>query len=369
VKEFSGNLRRYDLDLLRFFAVVLVLGRHFMHSPQDDTFLCSLLEYWKKIGWVGVDLFFVLSGFLIHSLLRRELQKYQSIWPGLFLARRAFKLYPAFYVLIGITVLLDFEPDKLLELMGELLFIQNYTGGLWNHTWTLAIEEHFYLLWSFLFALAVRLNVRKIIPFLLVPLIVIPLFRIYTVCSLGHAWDGDLADALLTATHYRIDGLLWGVLLAELWYHHSSLLRQWKLCIGAGTLILMIVSSACLSVFDIDRDYYLHTFGFSLLSITFSGLLLSCLVFPGFNAILSKGPLSGLCRLGSYSYSIYLWHMFVYQFSYLVGQRLLWSAYSHLAVYFVGSFVVGVVMSKCVEAPVLNLRDRALPSRAKIELA
>lgn len=182
-------------------------------------------------------------------------------------------------------------------------------------------------------------------------------------------WDSKIAETLLTATHCRIDGLLWGVLLAEVWHRESSILREWKLWVGAITFGLLIVSLVCLSAFDVDKDYYLHTLGFSLLSVTFSGVMLTCLVFSDLNVLLSKGLLGGVCRLGSYSYSIYLWHMFVYQLSYLIGQRIGWSNYTHLGVYFFASFLVGVVMSKCVEAPMLTLRDRVLPSRAKVLLA
>ena len=140
------------LDLLRFIAVMLVLFRH-LHPPADGfSGWGRILELLQNGGWVGVDIFFVLSGFLVSRLLFSEFKRRGDFFLGRFLVRRAFKIYPAFWVLIAVTVavrLFRSHPDlSSRNLVNELLFIQNYGFGLWGHTWSLAVEEHFYLLFA-----------------------------------------------------------------------------------------------------------------------------------------------------------------------------------------------------------------------------
>jgi peptidoglycan/LPS O-acetylase OafA/YrhL len=105
--------------------------------------------FWKRFGWTGVDLFFVLSGFLVSGLLFREYATTGAIRPGRFLIRRGLKIYPAFYVLFVVTLVVRHElaiPTGVWATIGEAAFLQNYHYGLWGHTWSLAVEEHFYIL-------------------------------------------------------------------------------------------------------------------------------------------------------------------------------------------------------------------------------
>jgi peptidoglycan/LPS O-acetylase OafA/YrhL len=137
-------MRNLGLDLLRFVAVFLVLGRH-LHLPPDAS---PILDSWKRGGWVGVDLFFVLSGFLVSSLLFKEQIRTGSVDMWRFLIRRGFKIYPAFWCMLRFTLTvqnMQGTPPNTQTLLGELLFLQNYLGGIWPHTWSLAVEEHFYL--------------------------------------------------------------------------------------------------------------------------------------------------------------------------------------------------------------------------------
>ncbi len=85
-------IRNEGLDIVRAIAVVLVIGRHL--PLMKDTSLA--LQYWHRIGWVGVDLFFVLSGFLISNLIFEEIKRKGSFDLRRFLVRRALKIYPPF---------------------------------------------------------------------------------------------------------------------------------------------------------------------------------------------------------------------------------------------------------------------------------
>src|SRR5688500_1239581 len=94
------------LDLLRACAVLLVLGRYMLMPPAGAVPwpVLSCLHSWQRGGWIGVDFFFVLSGFLSSVLLFREHLNFGSIRYGHFLARRGFKISPAFYVMIGVVL-------------------------------------------------------------------------------------------------------------------------------------------------------------------------------------------------------------------------------------------------------------------------
>ena len=130
-------MRLKQLDILRAVAILLVLGRHF-----------DIFEPWHLGGWSGVDLFFVLSGFLISGLLFTEFKSAGQIRVGRFLIRRGFKIYPPFYALTALTVAIKLLHDgnlRVSELLSDLFYLQSYIPGLWDHTWSLAVEEHFYL--------------------------------------------------------------------------------------------------------------------------------------------------------------------------------------------------------------------------------
>src|SRR5688572_30062087 len=118
-------MRLLSIDILRGLAIILVLFRHF-----------GIVEVLGKIGWSGVDLFFVISGFLVSGLLFREFQSTGEIKPMRFLIRRGFKIYPPFYFFLAFTVAKAFlvflsgiEGNKgfnLKALLAEIFFVQNY---------------------------------------------------------------------------------------------------------------------------------------------------------------------------------------------------------------------------------------------------
>lgn len=123
-------VRSDTLDILRAVAIILVLGRHMLLCPADvNIALHHVTLVWHQGGWIGVDLFFVLSGFLISGLLFKEHQNYGRIALKDFFIRRGLKIYPAYLVFILATVLKTiFEERKAVDfelLINQLLFLQN----------------------------------------------------------------------------------------------------------------------------------------------------------------------------------------------------------------------------------------------------
>ena len=120
----------------------------------------------------GVDLFFVLSGFLISRLLFAEYKSTRALSLKRFWIRRGFKIYPAFYAFLIVTtvfVLAERFPMKLF--FGEIFFLQNYLPHIFTHTWSLAVEEHFYIALPLLLLLLIRLSLNSENPFRALPLI------------------------------------------------------------------------------------------------------------------------------------------------------------------------------------------------------
>ena len=162
--------RSLPIDVLRGIAIILVLFRH-------HTFWLPL----QNMGWIGVDLFFVLSGYLVSGLLFKEFLKHGDIKPWRFLIRRGFKIYPTFYALLPFAILINIKNDFFfpIGLLSEIIFMQNYLFGFgwwpFTITWSLAIEEHFYFALCFVLLVASRRGdlARKSIPRCILGLMVI----------------------------------------------------------------------------------------------------------------------------------------------------------------------------------------------------
>src|ERR1700744_1523672 len=143
--------RNSSLDFLRFGAIILVLFRHLYidgHSIPE-----RIAQFIRGGGWVGVDLFFVLSGFLVSGLIFKEYETYGTFSPGRFLIRRGFKIYPAFYLFLGLTWGMTLyyhyaSHEGSMKYLYEALFICNYTKLEPMHSWlwSICVEEHFYIL-------------------------------------------------------------------------------------------------------------------------------------------------------------------------------------------------------------------------------
>lgn len=357
-------MRNLGLDLLRFVAVFLVLGRH-LHLPPNAS---PILETWKRGGWIGVDLFFVLSGFLVSSLLFKEQIRRGSVDVGRFLIRRGFKIYPAFWCMLTFTLTvqnMQGTPPTTQTLFGELLFLQNYLGGIWPHTWSLAVEEHFYLGIAALFTIVLALRRSKSFDWIPFAFVVVAL--VCLTLRVLNLWLYPVFSHMTysVGTHVRIDSLFFGVLLSYL-YHFRDLERKLS---SVPTWVMIAAGIALMTpafVFTVETNKWLSVVGFILLYIGSGGILLAALRLPkSDNSALNK-----LASLGAASYSIYLWHLPVgeWGFTFLTRVTGFDSFGFYLVNYLVGSFVVGWLFSHAIEYPTLQLRNFLFPSQAPLEV-
>jgi peptidoglycan/LPS O-acetylase OafA/YrhL len=353
-------MRLKQLDTLRGIAVFLVL---FHHWDDCAGLVCLPLNIARRAGWVGVDLFFVLSGFLIAGLLFNEHKKYQEIDFKRFFARRGMKIYPAFYVFLLTTILIPVVRGTSVNprsALSEALFLQNYAGRLHQHTWSLAVEEHFYILLPlYLIWLGKRGGGFKALPlhFAVISTLVLGL---RVIVSLTQPFN---LETHAYPTHLRVDSLFFGVLLSYLYHYHAECLTFIKRYVWQSLTfgILLVAPSTLLGI----DDLFMHTLGFTMLYLGFGIILLAALCLH------TSQRMSFISFVGYHSYSIYLWHMFVRTY-FLIALRQWFGQLPYAAetIFYFGSCVVlGVAMSKIVEKPALAIRERLFPARSRKPLA
>jgi peptidoglycan/LPS O-acetylase OafA/YrhL len=355
--------RIYSLDILRGVAVLLVL---FRHMPLADATSPLLLMF--GVGWAGVDLFFVLSGFL-SGLLFTEFDKTGTIRPLRFWLRRGMKIWPSYFATYGLAMVVQaFATGHLytLKIMWpNYVFIQNYfpTEFRWNHSWSIAIEEHFYLALPLVLLLYRGRLFTGLFKHGAVFCAVILAVRL-TMLALG---DSDWMH-FYYPTHLRADSLCFGVMLGYLYqYQRQSFLsigRHWVLLLGIAPIIVVLVAYLC----PLETNPFSYTVGFTLLYLVFGGLVVAARSYPEFGK--STG-LAAVAWTGVYSYTIYLAHSVVYA---LPGANTLRSAVvsavgplGDRALFFLLSIIGGVAISHLVERPFLRLRARWFPTMEVVQ--
>lgn len=336
-------MRLQGLDFLRGISVLLVL---FRHSEID----CVL----RKIGWVGVDLFFVLSGFLISGLIFNEYKKTKTVNIKRFLIRRGFKIYPPFYIMIGATLIFQLlfakSVSPLPNILSELFYMQSYFPGMWNHTWSLSVEEHFYLLMALFTFLSLKFgrpdNVRHN-SFLLIGFLVLNFLLRFWV-----SYPHKLNEAYYYfATHLRLDRILTGVLFGY-FYHFTGFYRhviryKWDYAFICYGLLLPIFLNT-------EGGFLLNTIGYTLIHTGFAIITYLMLEALPLRSAILKFPFAIISFIGVHSYSIYLWYLLLKKI--LLNYEMSFNIYVPL--YFIFTIGGGIVLSYLIEKPTLRLRDK-----------
>jgi peptidoglycan/LPS O-acetylase OafA/YrhL len=390
--------RLFSLDVLRGLAAGMVLCRHLPVGPRLDL---SWTEYAVKglwrIGWCGVDLFFVLSGFLISTLLFREFNSTGTLDVRRFWIRRGLKIWPSYYIAYGTMVLVCVihafsagESTRANQLLANVLpnavFIQNYCDARvrWDNSWSIAIEEHFYLCLPLLLLVLAWQRGRRntesgpggwFRPLLALGLILgvgLLLLRVYkTGC-------GNRIMEIYYPSHLRADSLFCGVVAAYLFHYKpdwvAGMVRHWPL------LLLLVPLALAVPLFwQVDTSAVTLTLGFTLLYLAFGGVVLLAGVHSDFGSqgpILVTWPVRFLAWLGVYSYGVYLGHSVIINLPWFsawndwimscppsdVPLAGIWLC----RLSFIGlSIGAAVLLTHAVERPFLRLRDRIFPSRSK----
>jgi peptidoglycan/LPS O-acetylase OafA/YrhL len=328
--------RNQPLDILRGMAIFLVLTFHF-----------SYFHWLWQIGWTGVDLFFVLSGFLISGLLFDEYSRTGGISLKRFWIRRAFKIYPPYYVLIAVTaasflITRGKVPGRLLS---ECFFISNYLPHVWPHMWSLAVEEHFYFMLPLLLVLIIRLKFLRAVPLVFLSLAVGCL-----VLRVLEFRMGASAAALHSETHLRIDSLFSGVAI-RYWktFYPSSFKRAAAKPLYIPGIILILPA-----LWVAPAGWFMDTAGLSMLYAGYGLLLVWAVERPPSKNALARS----LAWVGKHSYSIYLWHLPLWALLYAAFGRV---SLAFFAIGILSSIGFGACMAWFVETPSIAIRDKLFP--------
>jgi peptidoglycan/LPS O-acetylase OafA/YrhL len=288
-----------ELQGLRGIAVLSVVIYH-CHERLEGTWM-----YYPSLwGWAGVNLFFVLSGFLITSILLEARNK-ENYFRN-FYGRRALRIWPVYVFVLAVVYLNApwfigpgvWDAIKTAPWLAYIFFVQNLfhiaIPPAVGPTWSLAIEEQYYFVWAPLVRFVRRPWLLTII--LLATLIASPLLRMH------HHWSW------LTPTHtlLHFDGIAWGSLIA-LGLHTLSLSRRVWLWMGLLAIPLGIVATATFAAGTAFLD--------CTLAVAFAGAVLAAIASTGarnpLNFVLSRGPLPFYGRI---SYGLYMTHIMVFIF-------------------------------------------------------
>jgi peptidoglycan/LPS O-acetylase OafA/YrhL len=356
-REESGSpaaSRRLDLDVVRGVAIVLALGWHFSRESSGNRVVDALQWPGHVFGWAGVDLFFVLSGFLMGQLVLRERARTGGFDGRRFTARRLLRLWPVLYLFLAVYAVLGSDPLGS-YLWQNALHVQNYAGTSLEHLWSLAVEEHFYLLLAVLFPLFARRrgSVRPLVVVLVAVLVGSLALRCVGVAT------GVSEVQLQWRTHFRVDALAAGVLLAVVRVQAPAafdrLLRLrwlWAAAVAAGVGFLATVGKiGALGT----------TVGFTVAYLTGAAFLL---LLHGAAWVPRAGWLTRpMAALGRYSYGIYIWHVFAAELTlgWLPGMG--YESFGPVAqlTKFGAAIAAGVLTTVLIERPVLRLRERLVP--------
>jgi peptidoglycan/LPS O-acetylase OafA/YrhL len=378
-----------QLDLLRGIAILLVLGFHPVAKLDESGWWWPLAYLWGYAGWTGVNLFFVLSGFLVGGLLLADLRDTGRLNPGRFMVRRMFKIWPSYYVylvfMFAIVVRIGLDSRVLLP---NFFHVQNYLqvplgspgdaspghgmswwapvprgtiGKIAPHTWSLAVEEHFYLLLPLVFCMV---RSPRVLTLLLVS------------CLAGCAVSRGFGQVAFPTepTHHNLDSLAFGVCLAYLFHFRAG-----AFCRLASRPALFLPSGAMLvaigSIYATERSPSAAAIVPILLYLGYGMILVAMMVLPvdrGTSGRFFRSmPARVVAFVGIYSYSIYLWHIDVaYRLVTLLARAgvlalerpsLRWAVL--MSTYVLLAAGVGVLAGRCIEFPALALRDRLFPRR------
>lgn len=364
--------RFYGLDLLRTLAIVLVMLFHsFVVGGLGPNW-----AWLSRYGWMGVDLFFVLSGFLIGVQVLKSLKDGGRLSFCDFYLRRGFRILPAYWaVLLLYLVWPSFRESPGMEPSWKFaafvlnLSIDYVSNTAFSHAWSLCVEEHFYLLFPLLAAWFFRRPAMWKFAALCMFLV------LAGVALRSVVWLHDIAidprlernwfvEDIYYPTWNRLDGLLAGIVLAawkvlrpQAW---ASARRYANIYLLGGVAVMALA----LWLFR-DRVGLLgNAIGWPVLSV---GLGMLVFAGAGRDSLIGRWNVPGVGWLAAISYSLYLVHKAIYHVVQAQwGEQLAGRGFTAFLAYGGAAIAAGAVLHYSVERPFLRLRER-LPSYRRNE--
>jgi peptidoglycan/LPS O-acetylase OafA/YrhL len=363
LKLTAAPTRLFGLDTLRALAILVVMLYHMTVFGELPSRILSVTDF----GWMGVDLFFVLSGFLIGQQVLKPYLMGQQLSIAEFYRRRIYRILPAYLVVLALYFLVPGwrESPRLPALWKFLTFTMNFGISFdrhgFSHAWSLCVEEHFYLVLPLLVVLLMRRpSARKTVAMLVSVL----LFGIVLRAFLITHYPDDVWSGIYYPSYTRLDGLVAGVALAIVrtfrpaWWH--ALMRRGHTLLLTGTVCV-----GCVIWMFRKHDLGDHTgsamwgviLGFPLLSL---GLGLVTASSVSKNGLLARVRVPGAEIVATLAFSLYLTHKAV---GHIVMQHFPQitapQGPASWLLYAVTCSSAALLLHIVVERPFLRLRDRA----------
>jgi peptidoglycan/LPS O-acetylase OafA/YrhL len=377
VEDINGSKRRPDLDGLRGIAVLLTIFLHYVCRSGFFSYLGPRpIALLLDASWAGVDIFFVLSGFLIGGIILEH--GHAANFLRVFYLRRALRILPVAFLTIAFSYLVLPLLNPSILWYSEVppytypLFINNFWTSLGHRAyaplgpmWSLAIEQQFYLLApAFLLAAGARARNATLIALILVS----PLLRLGGWRYSG--WD---------FTPFRLDGFATGILLVVLLRDSRSCQFIFKHRRMVNCLVVCIVSTALLFTNCTRCSVLQHVaFGISLNSLAAGGVILCLQIDPGSRLSTALSP-KWLTTVGKYSYFLYLMHMPILAYTMVAGiggpevlLLVVALAISFLGAWaswrFIESRLIGLGRNYAYQSPLAGGRRFSLPAASPMPL-
>lgn len=363
--------RLFGLDTLRALAIVLVVLHHYtlFVSRSDTTF-----GWFGEIGWVGVDLFFALSGYLIGNQIFAAMRSDAGFSLPRFYARRFLRTLPNFYVVLALYALWPWFRNglEMPPLWKFLSFTQNMNltpGTAFSHAWSLCIEEQFYVLLPALALLIASLRGSLRWAWFAVALAfaagMVVRATLWQELVEGSAQPGlNYYKYIYYSTFSRFDELVAGVALALLKNYHQD---AWRRITSNGNAMLAAGALVCAAAFwlflDKREGFAITVVGFPMLALGFAMLIVAAL---SERSLLRDTRVPGAASLALWAYAIYLTHK---QIGMLARGPMLELGYAPgslvaIVVIMALSLLFGWLLYKLVESPFMALRDRYVPTNS-----
>ena len=338
----THRLRR--LDGLRGIAILLVIFGHV------GDFTLGVHQA-GEIGAVGVLLFFILSGHLITGMLYREITESCRINLREFFIRRALRILPAFWLLIGVTILLmliGLVTDVTWKaILACLLFARNIRGRgqSLGHIWSLSLQEQFYFVWPLIMA---KFGLRRAMQVAIFLIVAGTCWRTFAIATQRYPYESDI---FYLRTDFRLDSILVGCVIALAMQEErlgAQLARTFSAVPVAVPLLLLVVWSLTASISVTLRPAFLTV-----------ETVLACAAFTSFVVSDPRALVVRICEhrstvwLGTMSYSLYLWQQL-----FVVTREPSWGALRQLPLNLVCIVAAAMLSHRFVEGPAIRWRQR-----------
>lgn len=360
----------YGLDHLRALAISFVFLFHYFILTGGQP---EWLPGFARFGWTGVDLFFVLSGFLISSQLFEQIRNGQKISFKSFYLKRFFRIIPVYLFTVGLYFYIPYfrEKEGLPPLWKFLTFTQNFglnlkESGVFSHAWSLCVEEHFYFILPLvLIFLQISKSFRKSY-WLLLALFIFGLvirFYSYEYLYLPHIEGNGRVlwhEYIFYPTYNRFDGLIVGVSIAALYnfvptaWNKISLYGNFTIILGL--VVLTFAYFLCYNQFT----FYASVFGFPVVSIGYGLIVIGAVSETSF---LYKWQSKITTFIATMSYAIYLTHKGIIHITHQLFNDLKIDNNLMVLICIITSVCLAFLLHKAIEKPFMKLRDIIINQR------